>query len=43
MAVAAAKAIVQSNDLSKVIRLRQQNNPKHILLGLLGTWRALLT
>ncbi|KTC34146.1 23S rRNA methyltransferase, partial [Pseudomonas sp. ABAC21] len=34
-AVAAAKAIVQSNDLSKVIQLRLQPNPKHILLGLL--------
>lgn len=35
IAVAAAKAIVQSNDLSKVIQLRQQPNPKQILLGLL--------
>ena len=35
IAVAAAKAIVQSNELSKVIQLRQQNNPKQILLGLL--------
>ncbi|RWW84239.1 hypothetical protein BHE74_00007146 [Ensete ventricosum] len=35
IAVAAAKAIVQSNDLSKVIQLRQQTNPKQILLGLL--------
>lgn len=34
-AVAAAKAIVQSNDLSKVIQLRQQENRKHILIGLL--------
>ncbi|XVJ49808.1 23S rRNA (adenine(1618)-N(6))-methyltransferase RlmF (plasmid) [Pseudomonas sp. UBT] len=35
IAVAAARAIVQSNDLSKVIQLRQQTNPKQILLGLL--------
>jgi 23S rRNA (adenine1618-N6)-methyltransferase len=34
-AVAAAKAIVQSNGLNKAIQLRQQSNPKHILLGLL--------
>ena len=34
-AIAAAKAIVQSNGLNKAIQLRQQNNPKHILLGLL--------
>jgi 23S rRNA (adenine1618-N6)-methyltransferase len=34
-AVAAAKAIVQSNGLNKAIQLRQQTNPKQILLGLL--------
>ncbi len=34
-AVAAAKAIVQSNGLNKAIQLRQQSNPKQILLGLL--------
>ena len=34
-AVASAKAIVQSNGLNKAIQLRQQSNPKHILLGLL--------
>ncbi|NWA03239.1 23S rRNA (adenine(1618)-N(6))-methyltransferase RlmF [Pseudomonas gingeri] len=34
-ALAAAKAIVQSNGLNKAISLRQQGNPKHILSGLL--------
>ncbi|MGE1161688.1 RlmF-related methyltransferase, partial [Pantoea agglomerans] len=29
------RAIVQSNDLNKVIQLRQQENRKHILIGLL--------
>ncbi|MBA1201771.1 23S rRNA (adenine(1618)-N(6))-methyltransferase RlmF [Pseudomonas capeferrum] len=35
VALAAAKAIVQANALGKAIDLRQQNNPKHILMGLL--------
>ncbi|KIH85115.1 23S rRNA (adenine(1618)-N(6))-methyltransferase RlmF [Pseudomonas batumici] len=34
-ALAAAKAIVQSNGLNKAIGLRLQGNPKHILSGLL--------
>ncbi|MBV6750213.1 23S rRNA (adenine(1618)-N(6))-methyltransferase RlmF [Pseudomonas chlororaphis] len=34
-ALAAAKAIVQSNGLNKAISLRLQANPKHILSGLL--------
>ncbi|SEK20279.1 23S rRNA m(6)A-1618 methyltransferase [Pseudomonas agarici] len=34
-ALAAAKAVVQSNGLNKAISLRQQGNPKHILSGLL--------
>ena len=34
-AIAAAKAIVQSNGLNKAIQLRQQSNPKQILTGLL--------
>ncbi len=34
-AIAAAKAIVQSNGLSKAIQIRQQTNSKQILLGLL--------
>ncbi|KAF1032592.1 MAG: Ribosomal RNA large subunit methyltransferase F [Pseudomonas sp.] len=34
-ALASAKAIVQSNGLNKAIQLRQQPNPKQILLGLL--------
>ncbi|KPA98144.1 MULTISPECIES: 23S rRNA (adenine(1618)-N(6))-methyltransferase RlmF [Pseudomonas] len=36
-ALAAAKAIVQSNGLNRAISLRQQDNPKHILSGLLGS------
>ncbi|WP_433736984.1 23S rRNA (adenine(1618)-N(6))-methyltransferase RlmF [Pseudomonas putida] len=34
-AIAAAKAIIQSNGLNKAIQVRQQGNRKHILLGLL--------
>jgi 23S rRNA (adenine1618-N6)-methyltransferase len=34
-AIAAAKAIIQSNGLNKAIQIRQQSNPKQILLGLL--------
>ncbi len=34
-AIAAAKAIVQSNGLNKAIQVRQQSNPKQILTGLL--------
>jgi len=34
-AIAAAKAIIQSNGLNKAIQIRQQNNRKQILLGLL--------
>ncbi len=36
-ALASAKTIVQSNGLNKVIQLRQQSNPKHILSGLLDS------
>ncbi|MHC6227162.1 23S rRNA (adenine(1618)-N(6))-methyltransferase RlmF [Pseudomonas sp. X10] len=35
VALASAKAIIQANGLGKVISLRQQENRKHILLGLL--------
>ncbi|MBF8741212.1 23S rRNA (adenine(1618)-N(6))-methyltransferase RlmF [Pseudomonas guariconensis] len=35
IALASAKAIVQANGLAKVITLRQQGNPRHILDGLL--------
>lgn len=35
VALASAKAIVQANGLSKGIALRQQDNPRHILAGLL--------
>jgi 23S rRNA (adenine1618-N6)-methyltransferase len=34
-AIAAARAIIQSNGLNKAIQIRQQGNRKHILLGLL--------
>jgi 23S rRNA (adenine1618-N6)-methyltransferase len=34
-AIAAAKAIIQSNGLNKAIQVRQQSNPKQILTGLL--------
>jgi len=36
-AIAAAKAIIQSNGLNKAIQVRQQANRKHILLGLLDS------
>ncbi|PYB92888.1 23S rRNA (adenine(1618)-N(6))-methyltransferase RlmF [Pseudomonas fulva] len=35
VALASAKAIIQANGLDKVINLRQQSNPAHILSGLL--------
>ncbi|MFJ2971829.1 23S rRNA (adenine(1618)-N(6))-methyltransferase RlmF [Pseudomonas fulva] len=35
VALASAKAIIQANGLDKVIKLRQQSNPAHILSGLL--------
>jgi len=35
VAMASAKAIIQANCLDKVINLRQQSNPAHILSGLL--------
>jgi len=35
VALASAKAIIQANGLTKAISLRQQDNRKHILLGLL--------